>query len=140
MHAYDLPLELVAKPAIERAQWFIQQQGARAVHHGTCQGHALLLTARQLFGEAVGEGFEVYQGQCFVDPAGDLGFRHSALFQGEGDVPGDGHVREQRVVLEDDAEVPLVGLEPGDIVTVDEYRAFGQRDEARDHRQQRGFS
>src|SRR2546421_1307250 len=51
---------------------------------------------------------EVYQGQCFVDPAGDLGFRHSALFQGEGDVPGDGHVRSEEHTSELQSRSDLV--------------------------------
>ena len=57
-----------------------------------------------------------------------------------GDVFQNGHVFKQRVILEHDTDLPPVGGQVGDILSVLEDRALVRADEARQNTQQRGFS
>ena len=60
--------------------------------------------------------------------------------QAVGDVLRHGHVREQGVVLEDDADVALVGRQMVDGGAVDQHAAGRLADEARDDAQQGGLA
>ena len=60
--------------------------------------------------------------------------------QAIGDVLGDGHVREQRVVLEDDADMAAVWRQMVDRRAADAHLARGLPVEAGDDFQQRGFA
>jgi hypothetical protein len=70
----------------------------------------------------------------------DLGDRHFAHAQAEGDVVLDGHVREQRVRLEHHAQATAGGFGVGDVATVQEDAPGGDFDEAGDHLQGGGFA
>ena len=59
----------------------------------------------------------------------------AATLQPEGDVLGDGQVREERVVLEDGVDRTPVGLEVRDVVATEHDRAVGRLLEAGDHAQ-----
>ena len=61
----------------------------------------------------------------------DLGLRALADLEPEADVVGDGHVREERVRLEDHPDVALVRRPVGDVLAVDRDRAGGRLLEAR---------
>ena len=61
----------------------------------------------------------------------------AAHLQRKGDVLGDGQVREQRVVLEDEPDIALVDRRARLVATVDEHTALARLDEAADHLQQR---
>ena len=75
-----------------------------------------------------------------VDPAGDLGLAQLLAAGTEGDVVPHGHVREQRVVLEDRVDVALVGRRAGDVDAL-EAQGPGRRGlEAGDHAQGRGLA
>ena len=56
------------------------------------------------------------------------------------DVLGDGHVREERIMLKDRVHRPLVGRQVLDLVTIEKNRAGGHVLEARDHAQERGLA
>ncbi len=70
--------------------------------------------------------------EVLTRPAGDLGRRQLLHPQAERDVLGDGHVREQGVVLEDGVDVALVGRQVVDRPALDAQLARGHRDEPAD--------
>jgi hypothetical protein len=57
--------------------------------------------------------------------------------QREGDVLRDGHVREQRIALEDHAKLAAFRRQGGDVAPVEQHGAGAGRDEARDAHQDR---
>ncbi|MNL24761.1 hypothetical protein D3C87_1462090 [compost metagenome] len=61
-------------------------------------------------------------------------------FKTEGQVLGDGHVREQRVMLEHRVDRALKGRAVGDVFAVEQNLAFGREFEPGDHPQERGFA
>ena len=60
--------------------------------------------------------------------------------QAVGDVVDEGHVREQRIVLENGVEVPLEGRHSGDVLALEFDASGGGQLEARDQAQDRGFA
>lgn len=112
VHAGDLLLQAVAQLFVQSAERLVEQQGTGLVDDGAGQGDPLLLASGELPGQPIGPLGEAHQVQRFVHPRGDLRLGELALLEGVADVLPDGHVGEQRVLLEDDAEVPLVWLEP----------------------------
>jgi hypothetical protein len=70
----------------------------------------------------------------------DLGPWHLADIEREGEVFGDRHVREQRVVLEHHADAPLVRRDVVDRLAVEVNLAVCRRLEAGQHHQGRGLA
>ena len=114
----QLDLHLLAELQVERAQRLVEQQHLRLVDERPRQRHALRLAAGELRRLARprsrGAGpARASRPTCWRD----LGFGHAAaLAEAEGDVVEDGHVREQRVVLEDGVDLALVRRQPGDVL------------------------
>ena len=79
------------------------------------EGDPLLLSAGELGRVVAVPAGELHELEHLGDPAGDLRLRQLALAQRVGDVLGDRHVREQRVVLEEHAEVALVRRQGADV-------------------------
>jgi hypothetical protein len=81
---------------------------------GAGDGDALLLAAGELAGQAVGEVVEFDQSQHFGDAG--VGFRRgeAAHLKAEGDVAGNGEMREQGVVLEHHAHLAAVRRQGAD--------------------------
>src|SRR5690606_5982386 len=94
---------------IERAEGRVEQQDARIDGERPGERHALALAARDLAGEAVLQAVELHEVEQVADAgidrlrrAPDLGDLHA-----EGDILSDRHVREERIVLEDEADAAL---------------------------------
>ena len=102
--------------------------------------HALLLAAGELVRKALAEAGQPHVLQRFRDLAGDLGRRRLRHLERERDVALDGHVREQRVALEDRAHGPRFGRPVGQVFAVQEDAAAVGKVEAGDHPQQRGLA
>ncbi len=108
LQALDLDLHVEPQVLVERAERLVQQQDARPDRQAPRQRHALLLPARELPRQAVREGGHAHRVQHgrhrrrHVRPAAPGGER------AVGDVLRHRHVREQRVVLEHDADLPRV--------------------------------
>ena len=94
-----------------RARRTARQEEAAGLRECTREGHSLALSPRQLRGIATGERFELDEPQELVDAFADLRPWTLANGEPEGDVVADGHVLERCVVLEDEADVPLLRLE-----------------------------
>jgi hypothetical protein len=110
---------------------------ARFEDDGARQRDALLLSSRQLPRVAAPELLEADHRQGPLDALAQLGIADLALLEREADVLRRRHVREQRVVLEDHPDVPLVRRQRADGVAVHEDVAVGHVGEARDHVQRR---
>ena len=133
----QLELHLLPQLAIERAERLVTEQDGRLDHQRPGQRHALLLPAGELRRAAGFVAGQFDAGQRGGDPLGDLRLREAAHPQAEGDVLGDGAVREQGIGLEDHAHVPLVYRHVGDVTTADEDAALIDRLETGDHPQGR---
>ncbi len=72
--------------------------------------------------------------------ARDLGARHAAALEPEGDVLGDRHVRPQRVALEHHADVAAPRRQRRHVAVADQDAARARRAEAGDQPQQRGLA
>src|SRR5690606_7103080 len=91
------------------------------------QGHPLALAARELRWPALLVPLQLDQPQEFHHPLADLRLAGAGgpgtNPQPEGDVLEDGHVAEERVVLEDETHPPPAGGPEGDVLAVDQHRA-----------------
>ena len=110
------------RTGVERAERLVEQQHARLDRKRAGERDALALPAGKLVRKAVGEPIELHELQQRIDLAR---YRHivQALAtrthaQAEGDVLENGHVAEQRVVLEDEAHLALARVHAGRIVAV----------------------
>ena len=100
--------QVLAHPGVQRAERLVQQQHARTGRERAGERDALALPAGELVGVAVGERRELHELEQLVDPGLDVGLGRLAHAEPEPDVVGDGHVPEQRVVLEHEADAALL--------------------------------
>ncbi|KAG1260214.1 hypothetical protein G6F65_015110 [Rhizopus arrhizus] len=118
--------DVLAGGVVQRAGRFVGEQDARAGDEGTCQGHALLLAARQLARVVTGAMAQADLRQHFVHPhpvfaAGQL--------QRQRDVLGGGQRRQQVEALEHEADLACAQLGAGFLVETAQILA-GQRNAA----------
>ena len=137
LHALELDLHLAPELEIERAERLVEQQHARAQHERAGQGDALLLAARELARPAIGIAAQLHEVERLLRQAPPLGALHLALLEPVGDVVEHGHVREQRVVLEDRVDAAPVGRDADRVDAADQDRALGRLLEAGEQPQRR---
>jgi hypothetical protein len=95
-----------ARPAVacaaqvERAERFVEQEHSGPVHECARDGDPLLLSAGELAGKPVAKFLQADELER-RDPRAGLVVRHPRHLEAERDVVVDGHVREERVGLED---------------------------------------
>ena len=124
----DLKAHALAELGVQVGQGLVQQQQLRLRDQGPGQGHALLLTAGQLGGQAVRVLAQMDDGQHPADVFLDR--LPGRFFDGQrvGHVVKHVHVRPDGVGLEHHADVPLFrgheGLPAGDQLVVDVHLAF----------------
>ena len=106
--ARQLDLHLLAELEVERPERLVEEQHGRSLGERARQRDTLRLAARQLRRVAVAVLRQADQLEVLRDALTDLAVRQALHPQAERDVVGDGHVREQRVVLEDRVDVALV--------------------------------
>jgi len=123
-----------------RGQRLVQEQDLRLEGERPRERDSLLLAAGQLVRVALALVGQVDDLQELADALPDVILGSLAHLQPEPDVVGHVHVREQRVGLEDHADVPLVRRSVGDVLAVDRDRAGARLLEARDHPQGRGLA
>ena len=78
----------MAQLGVEIGQRLVEQQYVGFDHQGACQGHALLLSARQFARQAVRQALESHQAQDLRELGGDLRLRELAHSQPKRDVVG----------------------------------------------------
>ena len=136
--------QLDAHLRIERTERFVEQEHARVDRQCTRQRDTLLLPARQLVGIAVAVFGQLHQRQQLVDPPADgrlVGTtRPRTAAQAERHVAGDVHVLEERVMLEDEADVAFAQAQPGRVVVAEHHVAAVRVQQPCDDPQQRGLA
>ena len=112
--------QFLADLGVDGGKGLIQEQdlGIRCQSPG--KGHALALTAGELVGITLFHARQADEVDHFQDPLPYLLFRPLLDFQAEGDVIENGHIAEQGVVLEDEADAPLGSGNVVDPAAVDE--------------------
>ncbi len=81
LHAPQFAAHLQAQIFVERRQRFVQQQDARIGDQCARQGNALLLAARELRRQAVGERLQMHLLQQFARAGMSIGLRCAAHFE-----------------------------------------------------------
>ena len=118
----ELHAHLLTQLRIEVAEGLVQQQQIRLVDERAAEREALHLPAAEQRGRPLLQSREPDELEDARNPLTNFGTLHAAQLQRVGDVRRDGHVRPDRVGLEDHAEVPLVRR--------DEQPLRGRRDHA----------
>ena len=134
------PPELLADARVQRAERLVQQQDLRAGRQRAGKRDPLALPTRKLVGVAVGERGQLDQLQQLVHPRALVGLRRVAHPEPERDVLPDGHVPEQRVVLEHEPEPPLLRRLVRVLLAVDPDAAAVGLFEPGDHPQHRALA
>ena len=133
--------QFLADLGVERPERLVEEEHCRLNREGARERHALPLAARELRRQPVSEEVELHQRQQLVDARANLVFSGPRLPRphphAERDVLEDGHVAEERVVLEHEADVPATGARGRGVLAVDEHRALVGPIEAGDDPQQR---
>ena len=122
---------------VERAERLVEQQHLRLDRQRARERHPLPLPARQLRRVALAEAVELDQRQELGDLAAPLLLRHLADAEPEGDVRLDGHVLEERVALEHEAEAALLGRQARHVGVAEQHLAGVGLLEPGDHPQHR---
>ena len=103
----DRAPQFLADLGIERTEGLVHQQHLRLVRQCARHRDALLLAARELGRQAVVHALERHEPSNSSRRARRSAALHLAHAQRELDVVADRHVAEQRVVLEDEADLAL---------------------------------
>src|SRR5882724_1175152 len=136
----ELHPHLVAQERVEVRERLVEQQHARLGDERPGEGHPLLLAAGELARVSGPERAEPHQLQHALYARTQLGLPHPAPAEAEGDVLEHGHVREERVRLEDQAEVPPMDGHPRDVLPREDDLAAVGLDEPGDHPEQRALA
>ena len=136
----ELQLHLLAELEIQGAQRLVQEQHRGVIDQGAGQGHTLLLAAGELPGAPALVPAQAHELQGLANPAGLIRLGRLPLAQAVAHVPGNVHVREERVVLEDRVDVAPVRRDAGHRLAGEVDLAAGGLLEARDHPQGGGLA
>ncbi len=104
----DLDLHVETQVLVEGRERFVEQQDARSHGERARQGYALLLSAGKLARLALAKAFHAHGREHFLHAVTAGGLALAARLKPVGDVLGHGHVREERIALEDDADLAPV--------------------------------
>jgi hypothetical protein len=115
----DVGAGLHAQLGVEVGQRLVHQEHLRLAHDGPAHRHPLPLAAGERAGLAVEELGQVEHLGRLGHLLLDLRLRHATKLETEPHVVGDGHVRVQRVGLEDHGDVAVLRGHVGDIAAPD---------------------
>ncbi len=125
---------------IEVRERLVHQERPRLAHDRPPHRHALPLTPRQLGGLSVEQLRQPEQGGHVVQAAPRLDLRRLPHLEPVAEVLAYGHVRIERVALEDHGNVATARREVGHVDLVDSGRAAGDLLETGDHAQEGGLA
>ena len=115
---------------VERAERLVEEEDARLDGKRAGKRHALALAAGELGRVAVLEAGELDEVEKLQHPVADLGARRPRPRRPRGEPEGDVvehlHALEQRIALEDEADVPLLHREAERILAAEEHPARGR--------------
>src|SRR5690606_5960167 len=125
---------------IEVGKRLVEQEGDRAPHDGATDRDTLALSAGKLAGPPFEVGLDFQHAGRFGNAFDDLRLRHLRVFQSEGEVLPDGHMRVERIGLEHHGQPALCRRHIVHPLAVDLDVAAGDLFQAGDHPQQCRFS
>jgi hypothetical protein len=131
----DLRAHLHAQLRVEVRQRLVHEEGLRIADDRAAHRDALALPAGEVGRLAVEVLGEVEDPRRLLDLALDLLLRDLRELQREAHVVAHGHVRIERVVLEDHRDVAVAGREVVDDAVADQQLALGDVLQPRDHPQ-----
>ena len=131
----DLGAGLHAQLGVEVRQRLVHEEHLRLTHDRAAHGDALTLTTGERLRLAAEVGLEVEQLGGLEDALGALLLADAGDLEREAHVLGDGHVRVQRVVLEDHRDVAVLRRDVGDVAIADQDAAVVDLFEAGEHAQ-----
>ncbi|MCY1299576.1 hypothetical protein D9M70_491090 [compost metagenome] len=140
LQALDLAAHRDAQLGVEVGERLVEEEGRRLAHDGAAHGDALTLAAGKGARLAREIGLDFQHPRGFGDAGVDLGLGRLAVLQAVGKVVVDGHVRIERIVLEDHGDVALGRIDIVDDARTDRHRALRNRLEPGDHAQKRGLA
>ena len=141
VQALELGAHLLTQLRVQVAQRLIHEEHLRAGREGAGDGDALLLAAGKLGGVALFKLLDLEQGEQLVHAPADARLIPLEHLQTEGDVFIHRHVRPERVVLEQKADVAFVRRQVDALFgienrhAVDQNPAAGRRFKPGDHAQ-----
>ena len=135
VEALDFQLHLVAQLPVERAERLVHQDDRGRIHHTARQRDPLLLAAGKLARQPARHLRQLHDVKSARDRGGDVGGPHPPHPQRKRDVFENRQMREQRIVLKNDADVALVGWCVGGELAVDPDLARARGYEAGNHHQ-----
>jgi hypothetical protein len=138
--ATDLLAHLQAQSRVQVRERFVEQQHLGSEREGTRERHALLLTAAQLSGPAIGEGLHAHHLERLHGAGVPLLRGHLAHVETEGHVVAHAQVRPERVPLEHHAGVPSLGRQMRDVAVAEAHASRVRFLQARDHAQHGGLA
>jgi hypothetical protein len=136
LHGTDRASQFLTDLCIQGAERFVEQQDLWLVRERARHGDTLLLASGELARQALVHAFEGYQLEQLLPAGPAIGGLHAPDAQCEFDVVGHGHVAEQRVVLEDEADAAIPGAHVRDVAAVKRDAAVVDTREAGDGPQQ----
>ena len=136
----DLGTGLDTELGVQVGQRLVHEEDLGLAHDGTAHGHTLTLTTGERLGLAVQVLGQAEDLGGLAHALVDLGLGGAGDLQGEAHVVVHGHVRVERVVLEDHGDVTVLGLNVGDVAVTDEDAAGVDVLQAREHAQGGGLT
>jgi hypothetical protein len=133
----DFELHMLAKLLVERAERFVHQYELRLEHQRAGERDALLLATGHLRGPAAFETRHAHHVERVAHALRHFGLRQAPHFQRKGEVFADRHMREERVVLEHDADVTAMRRNALNALAGKGNRAVSRDFETRQHHQRR---
>ena len=136
----DLRTGLDTQLRIQVRQRLVHEEDLRVTHDGAAHGHALTLAAGQCLRLALQVLRQAQSGGSLVDALVDLLLGLAGNLQGKAHVLAHGHVRVERVVLEDHGDVAVTRGDVGDVLVADVDGAVGDVFQAGEHAQRGGLT
>ncbi len=140
LQVFQEELHVAPHLGVERGKRFVEQDQLGLAHDRAGKCHALLLAAGELRGVAVQKTAQPHHLQRAHDLVAYGGLGHAPHHQAIADIVGHAHVREQRIVLEDGVEGPLVRGDVGQVRAAEADVAACRPGEAADQPQDRGLA
>src|SRR5690349_25170579 len=137
MKSRQLDASLDTELRVEVRQRFVKQKSQWLADDRAPQSDSLALPAGQLRGFAIEECLEAQRRSYRVHPLIDDAPRLLSNREPEGEVVPNGHVRIERVILEDHRDVALLRRKIGDIPLANANHAIGDALESRHQSQHR---
>ena len=140
MKTYYLRSHLDPHLRIEVRERLVEEKHSRFADYCTAQGYALALSTGKRLRQTIQVLRETERLCGVLHTPRYLVLRKAAKLEPERKVLGDGHVRIQRVVLEDHRYVTVLRRQVGDIPAADGYAARGRSLESGDHAKRSGLT